>query len=166
MRGKKRGRKLKPVDEQAAEVIGRIIDRPHDLVPAQLTKPPGRRLEKGIRNLLIVDRLEHPEATDVGLMERVVLWIIARHDPPDDFTATPRQKKGGIAVLVKRMFLPIKELLPLNQERRDPGRVTGIDSPWEFDEGVAFGTRTDTNDFYLGHGQLISAAAGRGAKPQ
>ncbi len=56
---------------------------------------------KRVRDLLIVDRLEHAEASDIRLMERVVARIVARHDPPDDFAARAGQEKRGIAVLGK-----------------------------------------------------------------
>ena len=149
MRGKQHRRKLKPIDEQAADVVCRIIDRPHDFVAAQLAEPIGGRVEQRVRDLLIVDRLEHPEAADIRLVERVVLRVVARHDPPDDFAAGPRQKKRGIAVLVKRMLFAIEELFPLEQQRRHPRRIVRIDPPREFDEGVAFRARSDLSDFDL-----------------
>ena len=80
---------------------------------------------------LIVDRLEHPEATAIRLVERVVARIVARHDPADDFAARARQKKRGIAMLIKRVFLAIEELLSLDQERRHPGRIIRINTPRE-----------------------------------
>jgi hypothetical protein len=54
VRRQKRRRKLKAIDEQAAEVIGRVINGPHDLVAALSAEPIRRGSKQGIRNFLIV----------------------------------------------------------------------------------------------------------------
>ena len=77
--------KLKPVDEQTTDVVCRIINRPHDLVATELTEPIASRVEERVRDPLIVNRLEQPEAAHIRLVERVVLRIVARHDSPNDF---------------------------------------------------------------------------------
>ena len=107
------------------------------------TQPIGRRVEQRVRDLLIVDRFEHPEAADIRLVERVVIRIVARHDPPDDFPAGARQKKRGIAVLDKTDVS--RRLRNSFRSIRSGGTQAGsfcIDPPGKFDEGVAFRART------------------------
>jgi hypothetical protein len=64
------------------------------------------------------------------------------------------------------MFASIEEFPALEQKRRDPGRIVRVNAPGKFNEGIAFRARNDLRDFYLRHGDLISAAAGRGARPK
>jgi hypothetical protein len=92
-------------------------------------------------------------------MERVILWIVARHDPSNDFAAGTGEKKRGITVLIKRMFFAIKKFLPLEQERRHPHRIVRIDPPGKFYEGITFRGRTDPGDFDSRHEELISPGA-------
>src|SRR5688572_22588078 len=104
MRRQNRRGILEAIDEQAAEVVGRIIDRTHNLVPALPAEPVRRSVEQRTRNRLVVDRFEHSEATDIGLMERVIPRIVAGHDPADDLAVPPRQEKRRVAMFVKWMF--------------------------------------------------------------
>ena len=99
-------------------------------------------------------------------MKRVVIRVVARHDPPNDFTAGSGKKKRRIPMLVKRVLPAIQELFPLEQQRGHPGGIMLIDPPREFDKGVAFRARTNLDDFHLGHCVLISAAAARCARPK
>ena len=84
-------------------------------------------------------------------MKGVIVWIVARHDPADDFAARAREKKRGIAVLEKGMFLSIEKLLPFEEERRHPGGIALVDPPREFDESIPLRLRSDLRDFYLRH---------------
>ena len=77
----------------------------------------------------------------------IVVRIVARHDPPDDVAAATREKQRRVAVLVERMLLAIEELLPLDDQRRHPRRIVGVDLPREFDERVAFRCRRDFGDY-------------------
>src|SRR5947207_9468085 len=149
MRGKEHRRELEPVDEQAADVIRRIIDRSHDLVPAEPAQPSGRRVKERGRDFLIVDRLEHPETADIGLMQGVVIRIVARQDAPHDFAAAASQEKFSFPMLEKRMLLLIEKFFSLEQERRDPGRIVRINTPRELDESVAVRSRSDPANFDL-----------------
>jgi len=79
-------------------------------------------------------------------MERVVIGIIARHDPADDFTAGPSQKEGRVAVLIKRVF-PAEKLFALDYERRHPGRIVSVNSPGKLDECVPVRAGFDLGDF-------------------
>lgn len=91
-------------------------------------------------------------------MERVVVWIIARHDAADDFppaSAGSREEQGGIAVLVKGMPFAIEERFALNNQGWDPCRVIAIDPPGEFDERIALPAPGYLRDFNLRHGKVF-----------
>src|SRR5207237_4209218 len=55
MRSQNRGSKLKSVDQQAADVVSRIIDRTHDFGATFLAQPTSRSLKKRGRHVRIVD---------------------------------------------------------------------------------------------------------------
>ena len=165
MRSEEHRRKFEPVDQQAADVIGRVIDRAHDLIPAAGSKPRRRRVEQRRRHRRIVDRFEQTETSDVGSMECVVVRIVARHDSPHDFAAGAREKQRSVAVLVERVFAAEK-LFALDQEWRHPGRIVLVNSPGKLDEGVTFSARLDPGYFYLRHDKLISALGPPHARPK
>jgi hypothetical protein len=107
---------------------------------------------------LIVNRLEHPKEAGIRLVEGIVLWIVTRHNSANDFAVAPSEKKRGITVLIKRMFLAIEKLFTLEQEWRYPSRIVCIYAPGKFYKGVTFRARTDLADFDSGHAALISAS--------
>ena len=71
-------------------------------------------------------------------MERVVIWIVARHDAADDLAISFGQEQRGVAVLVKRVPFAIEKLFAFENERRDPGRIVPINPPGKLDEDVSF----------------------------
>ena len=71
-------------------------------------------------------------------MHRVVVRIVARHDPADDFSSAPGEKQSGVAMQIKRVALPIDETFALDDKRRDPSRIIFVNPPREFDKRVAF----------------------------
>ena len=89
---KKGGRMLKTIDEQSANIIGGIIDRPHHFGSAFSTQPLARRRKERSCDIAIVDALEQTEAANVRLMKRIVIRIIARHDSPNNFAAADRAR--------------------------------------------------------------------------
>src|SRR3954470_8923787 len=141
MRGQQHRRMLKTVDEQAAEIICRVIDRPHYFVAAERADPIRRGAEEGVCDFLIVDRLKHAEATDVRGVMSVVFRIVARGDAADDFAVAPGQEKLSLAVLEEWMLLAIEKFFALDQQGRHPGRIVPVNAPGEFYEGVAIGFR-------------------------
>src|SRR2546421_127808 len=100
---------LEPVDQQAAKIIRRGIDRAHNLVTTEVAKPFRRRLEKCVRNFLIVDRLEHSETADVRAVELIILRVVTGGDTTDEFAVTTGDKKFRLAVFEKRMLLAIEK---------------------------------------------------------
>ena len=136
---------LKTFDEQAADIICRVIDRAHDLVAAPRAQPVGRDLDQRRGDYGIVHALKESEAADVRLMKGVIVWIIARHDSPDDLSVMARQEKRGVPVLKKGMA-SIEKFFAFEEKRRHPRRIALIDFPREFDEGVALRAGSD-----LGH---------------
>src|SRR5438270_6130858 len=132
---------LEAIDEQAAEIIRRVIDRSHDFVAAEFPEPFRRRVEERVRNLPI-GRFKHSEATDVGTVNRVVFRIVAGGDPADHLASAAREKELSFAVFEKRMLLPIEEFLSLDQEGRDPRGIIRVNFPRQFAAGVAVRLRT------------------------
>ena len=100
-----------------------------------MPKPISRRVEKRGRNRGIVDALKQTETANVCSMERVVVRVVARHDPPNGFAAGAREKERRVAVLEKRVPGTIDKLLSLEQKRRNPGRIVFINLPRKFNEG-------------------------------
>ena len=146
MRSQDCRRMLKSVDQQRTHVIGRVINRPHDLVAPARTKPARGGLEKRRGHIAIVDRLKESKATEIGLLKFVVARIIAGHDPTDDFspaTAGPGQEQSRIAVLIEWVLAAVEKLLSLDHQRRHPRGVVPIDAPGEFDKRIAIARRTD-----------------------
>src|SRR4051812_43649658 len=128
---------LESVNQEAAEIIRRVVNWPHDFIPAQGTEPFRGRAEERIGNLLIIGRLEQAEAPDVRAMDRVVFRIVACSDPTHDFTGATREKELGLSVLEERVLRPVEKLLSFNQQGRHPRRVAFVNSPWELNERVA-----------------------------
>ena len=48
-------------------------------------------------------------------MQGVVIRIVARHDPTDNFAARSRQKERGISMFEKGLLRTIEKILPLEQ---------------------------------------------------
>ena len=157
VRGQEGGGKLKAIDEQAADVVGRVIDRAHDLLAPFGPEPVGCGFEERGRHCGVVHTVEKPEAARVAAMVGVIVWIVARHDPPDDFTVGAGEKKRGRAVFEKGMFLLIEKFLSFEQKRRHPGGIVLIDFPREFDERVPLRFGSDLGD-------LDQTFAGRSAQ--
>jgi len=67
-------------------------------------------------------------------MERVVVWIVARHDAADDLAISLSEEERGVTVLVKRLAFAIEKCFALDNQRRDPGRIISIDPPRKLDE--------------------------------
>ncbi len=76
-------------------------------------------------------------------MDRVVVRIVTRHDPADNFSSSPGDEKRGVAVLEKGMFRPVEKRFSLEKQWRNPGGIVLIDFPRKFDEGVAFCAGSD-----------------------
>ena len=56
------------------------------------------------------------------------------------------EKKRGVAVLEKRMFLPVEKFLSFEQKRRHPGGIVLVNPPREFDERVPLRFGSDLGD--------------------
>src|SRR5438105_1001567 len=143
MRSENCGWMLETLDQQSADVIGRVIDRSHDLAAASRAQPVSRGFKQRRRHVTIVDALEEAEAADVALMERIVIGIVTRHHAANDLAVPPRQKKRGIAMFVKWMPLAVEKRLSFKDQGRHPSRIVFIDPPWKFDKSVTFAARTD-----------------------
>ena len=134
---------LKTIDEQSANIIGGIIDRPHHFGSAFSAHPLARRRKERSCDIAIVDALEQTEAANVRLMKRIIIRIIARHDSPNDFAVSPGQEQGGVAVFVKRVSLAIEECFALENQRRHPGGIISVNPPRKLDKGIAIPARAD-----------------------
>lgn len=69
-------------------------------------------------------------------MERVVIWIVARHDAADDLAISLSKEERGVAVLVKRVPFAIEKCFALDNQRRDPSRIVSINQPGKPDESI------------------------------
>jgi hypothetical protein len=67
-------------------------------------------------------------------MERVVIWVVARHDAADYLAISFGEEQRGVAVLVKWMAFAIEKCVALNNQRRDPGWIVPINPPRKLDE--------------------------------
>ena len=88
-------------------------------------------------------------------MHGVVIWIVARHNPPHDLLVLPREKQSGIAVPIEWMASAVEKGLALDDQRRHPRRVVAVDTPGKPDEGVAVRARRHLRNFNLGHERQI-----------
>src|SRR5207245_11559674 len=86
------------------------------------------------RTIDMVGRLKQTKAADVRVMERVVVWIVARHDAADDFAISLSEEERGVTVLVKRLAFAIEKCFALDNQRRDPGRIISIDQQRKLDK--------------------------------
>ena len=88
-------RRVEPVDQQAAGVVQRVVDRTHDSRASTGLQPAGCRVQEGAGHLGIVGTFEHPEAADVGRLLLVVAAVVAdqdtSHRPP------PRRARNWVA---------------------------------------------------------------------
>src|SRR5207244_2715116 len=151
IRGENGRRMFETVDEESANIVGRVIDRTHEFAAAASAHPGCRGVEKRRRNIDIVDRFKQTETADVRLVKRVVIWIVACHDAPYDFAIASGEKKCGIPVFIKRMPLAIEECLALDDQRRHPGGIIFVDAPWKLNERIAFPARANFGNFDSRH---------------
>src|SRR3954447_13613263 len=100
---------LKSVNQQSANVVRGIVNWSHHFAAAFFTHPIGCSTKERLCHLVIVDAIKQSEATDAGLMERVIIWIVARHDSPNDFAIASRQEQCRLAMLIKWMTLAIEK---------------------------------------------------------
>ena len=92
VRGQYGGRKLESIDQQTADVIGWIVDRPHHFSSSFRAKPIGRSFKERTGYIVIVDGFEQAKAADIWSVQWIVIRIITGHDAADDFAVFPRQK--------------------------------------------------------------------------
>src|SRR5436189_2361409 len=104
---------LVAVDEQAALVVGREVERADHPLAAALAVPALGCLEQRIGDLLVVDRLEEPEQAPLVVLDLVQAMVDVRRDPPDDLPVALRKKVLGLSVLEERILLTIEVLLAL-----------------------------------------------------
>ena len=98
---------------------------------------------------MVLDTLKKAKAADVGLMERVVIRIVTRHDSAGDLAVLPGDKQCGVTVLVEGMPFPIEECFALENKRRHPGGIVSVNAPREFDECVTLFASVDWRNFNL-----------------
>ncbi len=140
-------RRVETVDQQAAFVVGRIVDRAHDSSPAAVGKPLDGRVEQRVGDVGVVDRLEHAKAADIVAVLGVVQRIVARKNPADRLIAAPRQELPRGAVSIEGMLARIEELLPFQQQRRNPARVGRVNPPREFQKAATIEPRDNRPHF-------------------
>jgi len=70
-------------------------------------------------------------------MARIVVWVVADHYATNDFVISSSQEERSVAVPVKRVSFAIEESFPLENQRRDPGRIILVDAPGKPDEFVS-----------------------------
>lgn len=137
MRRQYSGRILKAIDQQSADVVRGIVDRAHNFLASFLSHPTGSRFEEAGGNILIVDAIEEAKATDIGMMFRIIIWVVTGHDPAHDFAVSFRQKQCGVSVQVKGMPFSIEECLALEDQWWHPGGIIPVDAPGKANESIA-----------------------------
>ena len=70
-------------------------------------------------------------------MERIIVWVVAHHNAADDFVISPSQEERGVAVPIKWVAFAIEKSFPLENKRRDPGRIILVDAPGKPNEFVS-----------------------------
>jgi hypothetical protein len=153
--GQERRGIFEPFDEQSADVIRRVINWPDDLVAAFGAEPFCGRFEERRRDRRVVNRLEKTEATDIGAMIGIIVWIITGHDPANDFSPAAGKKQRSIAMLVERVLSSIEKLFALDQEWGHPSWIKAIDFPGKLDEGITLRLGADLVDLYRRHRESI-----------
>ena len=98
-------------------------------------------------------------------MKRVVVWIVAGHDPSHDFTAGASQKERGISVLIEGVF-PAQKFFALDHQRRHPGRIVLVNLPGKLDECVPVRAGFDLDDLERRHEIGIPSRVGSHARPK
>ena len=122
-------RRVEPVDQQAAGIVDRIVDRAADVGAAAGAEPAGGGVEQGMGRLPIVDAFEHAEAADVAAVAFVVARIVADQDSAQRLPAAQGDELRGVAVLVERMLAAVEKFLDLDQQGRNPMRIVRVDPP-------------------------------------
>ena len=137
MRRQYSGRILKAIDQQSADVVRGIVDRAHNFLASFLSHPSGSRFEEAGGNILIVNAIEEAKAADIGLMFRIIIWVVTSHDPAHDFAVSFRQKQCGVSVQVKGMPFSIEERLALEDQWWHPDGIIPVDAPGKANESIA-----------------------------
>jgi len=70
-------------------------------------------------------------------MERVIIWIVARHDAADDLAISLSQEKRSVAMPIKRVPFAIEKNFPLENQWRHPGGIIFVEAPGKPDEVVS-----------------------------
>src|SRR4029077_9533366 len=86
-------------------------------------------------DLGVVLRLDEAELTVAAALELVPAMVDLGRDPAHRRAVTPGQEILGLGVLEVRVLLPVEELTPLEDQRRDP-RSAPVDAKGQLDELV------------------------------
>ncbi len=140
-------RRIEPVHEQPALLVGGEAHGPDDLLEPAPPGPVPRRSDERRRDARVVDRLEEPEVADLATVERVVVPVLDGGDPPDDLALPAGQEEGHLGVTEERIVRRVQELVPLHDERGNPERVVLVQLEREPDEAVLLEPRRDQGDF-------------------
>ena len=145
MRGQNGWRKLKPINQETADIVGRVVNWTHDHSASFFAKPTRRAFEECEGDVAIVYALKQTETTDIRLMQCIIIRIVARHDSANDLAPATagREKQRGITVPVERMPFTIQKRSAFNYQRRHPGWIICVNTPWKLDERVTLATRAD-----------------------
>src|SRR5690606_25423871 len=97
-------RSVKAINQQTTTVVGREIDRPHNIVAAFGTHPMNGSREQLISYFLIIDTIKETELSFCDIIEVVMSDIPDSSYTPYNFTVPVRKKRLCCRMLIKRML--------------------------------------------------------------
>ena len=139
-------RRVEAFDQQAAGVVGGIVDRTEDRRPAAVAQPFRGGFDQPLGHFRVVGRFEHAEAARVALVLGVIAGVVAHEDASLGHAVAVGDEFLGGPVQIEGMLAGIEELFLVQQQLRHPLRIFGINRPRHLEEGVEVAAGDDRPD--------------------
>jgi hypothetical protein len=151
---------LEPVDEEAAVVVERRIDRSAQMAPAARRRPSLRGLEQRAARLR-VGGLEEAEHAHIVVVRVVVPPIVDGADTADDDAGAPGEKQLDVRMREERVLGRIQPLALADPEGWHPVRIVRVALVCVIDEACKIPASLDgRDDDRLGHADIMVYACG------
>ena len=137
----------KAVDQQARLVPQGKTHRPDGALHALGAQPALRGFQQRVEDVLVVNRLDEAEMAGGVAITLLMQPVHLGGDAPHHFAAPLGDEEFGLGVLEIGIVLGVEVEAPLQQQRRHPVGVIGIDAIGQVVEGAPVGFASYRDNF-------------------
>ena len=143
------------IDQQAGFIVDRQAERPADTRHAALAEPALGGGEQALEHRAIVDALDETEMAGRIMVAVEIGAVDLGADAPDGPALAQRQPIGDGGMIEIGIFSRVQMIAALEDQRRDPPRVVGVERERDADETLDTGGVADLLDaeISLRHGR-------------